>query len=1348
MKIWSSKVRSKAAPGWPGSAPAVLGFALVVFTALSLSAQPARQTLRGHVPSIVPSLQPEGALAPTGHISLSIGLPLRNRAALSNLLNDLYDPASPNYHHFLTTDEFTRQFGPSEDDYAAVTAFAQSQGLTVTTTHANRVLLGVSGSVADIQRAFQITLNTYREPTENRSFYATAVEPSVPAGLPVVDISGLNNLYRPRPNYRLPQPGAQTVTPKLGTGPGGNFIGNDFRKAYIPGTSLTGAGQTVALVQFDGYFASDIAAYAALAGLPGVPLQNVLINGFSGIPTGTGGDVEVSLDIEMVISMAPGLSKVIVYEGDPFNFDPNALLNRIATDNSARQISSSWSWTGGPNAAFNVTGESIIQQMVAQGQAFFNASGDFDAFLPGQVDSPNYFGTPTASPYVTQVGGTTLTTASDGSWQSETVWNWGNVYGPAYDGVGSSGGVSDFFQTPTWQQGISMAANGGSTTGRNIPDVALTGDNVYVIASGGFAYPGTGGTSCAAPLWAAFTALVNEQNANLNRPPSGFLNPALYAIGKGSNSVAYTSAFHDITTGDNTWSSSPASFFAVAGYDLCTGWGTPNNNMISALTGGSGCSPDGLLEVSLTPPAGAALLASTTEKIFVQVDDANPVTNATVTATVNSTNLVFLNNGAAPDAKAGDDIYSANFLVPTNVSSVTMTFLITAPGKTNSTNVIVYAVVPVPGNDYFTNSTKVSAAGASYFSNNRLASKETGETNHANVTSATNSLWWTWTPTNNTSVLIDTAGSVIDTVLGVYTGNTVSSLTVVVATNNVGSRQQAFLKFNAVAGTPYRIVLASASSNSVGSFRLRIAPGAQPDTTVPAVVVTSPLSGLWTTNRVLNISGTAADGPLNISGLQRVFLILNSTCTYETTGTTNWSTSFGLKPGLNIIKAFAVDASGNVSAPFTVQVTYIVPNPPNDLFANAILLPGNSGAGSVISTNATKEFGEPVHAGDVGGKSVWWAWQAPADGSLFLSTAGSSFDTLLGLYTGTMVSTLTTIAANDDAFSGAPGGFSQITQAVRSGQTYYIAVDGVGGVSGNVNLTYSFTSNTVYRLTVVSTPGGSVTPPSGDYVSNATVVLTAVPDAYNSLAGWTGAVSSVANPLSFVVSSNASLTGVFEPAAFTDDFESGGLQYINWTTSGAAVGNRPWFVQTNVVAFGRYAARSGIISGGQSSSLLLSGNFHAGSGSFDYRVSSEANFDKLKFLMDGVELQQWSGEIGWANFAFPVSAGTHTLEWRYSKDPSVSSGLDAAFLDNVDVPLVVPVTSASSAQMAVVPQTSGAYVVSLLGQTNQLYIIQASSDLVHWENIATNYALNGVIRVADPGSVTHGTRFYRAVAVP
>ena len=506
-----------------------------------------------HLPAAATHLKPIKAMDRSQRLNLAIGLPLRNRAGLDQLLQQIYDPTSTNYHHYLTSEQFTERFGPTEQDYQAVMNFAKASGLTVTTVHPNRMLVDVRGSVGDIEQMLHVKMQEYQHPTEKRTFYAPDVEPSVALGVPVLSIGGLNNYSLPRPRLKHVEPvTGKTVVPNVGMGPGGGFMGKDFRTAYVPDSKLDGTGQVVGLLQFDGYTPSDITYYENVAGLPNVPLVDVLIDGANGQPSGSGGEVEVSLDIEMVISMATNISKVMVYEApNPSPFED--LLNRMATDNIAKQLSCSWYQPGGPS---NAVTDQIFQQMAAQGQSFFNASGDYCAYT-GPIDFPG------DTPYITQVGGTTLTTGSGGSYASETVWNRG-------DGVGSGGGISTQYPIPSWQTNVNMSANKGSTTMRNTPDVALTAENIYVRADG--LDQTVGGTSCAAPLWAGFTALVNQQAAAYGKSPVGFVNPLVYALGSTSN---YPSIFHDITTGDNTSGSSPNQFYAVPGYDVCTGWGTP-----------------------------------------------------------------------------------------------------------------------------------------------------------------------------------------------------------------------------------------------------------------------------------------------------------------------------------------------------------------------------------------------------------------------------------------------------------------------------------------------------------------------------------------------------------------------------------------------------------------------------------------------------------------------------------------------------------------------------------------------------------------------------------------------------
>ena len=560
--------------------------------------------LPGHVPAVVGKLTPLGELPATNELWLALGLPLRDSAGLKNFLADIYNPTSASFRHYLTPEEFTAQFGPTAADYAQVKKFALENGFRIAATHGNRLILDVQAKPADIERAFHFHLRRFQHPTEAREFFAPDAEPTVDAALPVADVGGLSNFQRPHPKLVRQNTTRANVVAKTGSAPTGDYLGDDFRAAYVPDTTLTGAGQMVGLLQFDGFYSNDIVAYAKLAGggRTNIPIKTVLLDGFNGKPTtgANSGNGEVALDIQMAMAMAPGLQKIIVFSGGP-NGLQNDILNTMAASNTVKNLSCSWGWSGGPDA----TTDAIFQQMAAQGQSFFNASGDSDAFTTGAssadgVDNTNNFGAPSSSPYITQVGGTTLTTTGPGgAWSSETVWNWGS-------GSGSGGGISSYYTIPSWQAGVSMAGNQGSTTHRNLPDVALTADSVYAYSDNGSA-GAIGGTSCAAPLWAGLTALANQLADMSGQASVGLINSSVYKVGA---SDVYAQDFHDITTGDNTWSSSPSQFYAVSGYDLCTGWGTPaGQGLINALVGQGSVVTDALgiisnAQIHATGPVG------------------------------------------------------------------------------------------------------------------------------------------------------------------------------------------------------------------------------------------------------------------------------------------------------------------------------------------------------------------------------------------------------------------------------------------------------------------------------------------------------------------------------------------------------------------------------------------------------------------------------------------------------------------------------------------------------------------------------------------------------------------------
>ncbi len=531
-----------------------LGFLLIC--ALSAAAQQPF-ILHGHRPPEIARARPSGYLAET-NLPLTIGLPLRHTDELGALLARIYDPASPDYGHYLTPEEFTARFGPTQEQYDTAIRYAGAHGLQLTATHPNRLIFNATGAVADIEKVFHTRLRVYPHPTEPRTFFAPESEPAVDPAFPILDASGLDNFMPPRPMNLQRKPLDRTPARQAnvtGSGPGGLFIGDDFRAAYAPGVTLDGFGQTVGLFEFGNYYPLDISSYEQRAGLQNINIVNVSVSGFNTTPAPGTDDGEEALDVQMAISMAPAAT-LMVYEGS----DADSILNQIATDNKAKQIGCSFGWYP-PDANLN----SILLELSAQGQSLFVASGDGGAY----TSSSTIFA-PTDFTNITCVGGTSLTTGGRrGPWVSETGW------------IGSGGGVSTTFSIPKYQQGISMSANHGSTTMRNIPDVSALADTIIFTFNEDGSSGGIGGTSAATPLWAGFMALVNEQAAANGRPAIGSLNTALYNLGK---SAAYTPAFHDITTGDDFNTDSPDNYSAVAGYDLCTGWGTPDGtNMLDAL---------------------------------------------------------------------------------------------------------------------------------------------------------------------------------------------------------------------------------------------------------------------------------------------------------------------------------------------------------------------------------------------------------------------------------------------------------------------------------------------------------------------------------------------------------------------------------------------------------------------------------------------------------------------------------------------------------------------------------------------------------------------------------------------
>jgi len=561
--------------------------------ALDKTAKPSSVRLSGHVPTkaIVNAAFMENLDADVT-VPITFVLPLRNQKALEELIQHIYDPTDQqHYGNYLTSEEFIEMFAPTQKDYDQVIAHAKKSGLNVISTHPNRTLLNVSGPTKSIETAFNLNLYLYQQ-ASGRKFYAPNNDPEVPVAIASVisGIVGLDNsaVWRPY-NHRKEvstETSGATNPASYPSGPSGGFAPTDVKIAYnLTGVSANGSGQNIALFELSSYQTSDITAYATYFGLPSPQLHTILVDGGS---AGGGGEDEVTLDIQLALALAPH-SQIYVYEGPNSGQGVLDTYNRIATDNIAKQVSSSWGLGENYVSSQSLQAENaIFQQMASQGQSIYIAAGDNGAYADYPTETL-VVGDPAAQPYVVGVGGTSLSVnSSTGAYASETVWN---------DGVGGGaggGGVSSVWTIPSWQTNVSTTY---SKTHRNVPDISLNSDQDrgYSIYLNG-QWTIYGGTSCAAPLWAAFTALVNQQRLSASMSPLGFPNPQLYTIGVASQVPNY----HDITVGNNYF------YDAIVGYDNASGWGSFNGaNLFASLTKSSTDIP----MVSITSPANGSTVS-------------------------------------------------------------------------------------------------------------------------------------------------------------------------------------------------------------------------------------------------------------------------------------------------------------------------------------------------------------------------------------------------------------------------------------------------------------------------------------------------------------------------------------------------------------------------------------------------------------------------------------------------------------------------------------------------------------------------------------------------------------------
>ena len=526
--------------------------------------------MHGELPTVPSGVTRLGPVPASQVLKLDVGLAGQDPTGLSDAVRAVTTPGSPDYHHYLTSSQFAAAFGPSAAEVAQVSGSLRAQGLTVGTPTKGSDLLPVSGTAHTVSSVFGTPLESVRLPGGITSRVNTAA-PEVPAELAqdITGIVGLSSLARPhsrllagskagsRSGRRRSRPGRRRWRPEwprrtqprrpvmrwaspqacgaataaATAGGSSNYtstqLANTYGLSQLHNQGRTGVGQTIGIVEFEQFSTSDIAAFESCYGLSN-PTRVVTVDATpSGSASGSG---EAALDIEMAAVTAPSAS-IVVYEA-PNDIDVASLdvYNRIASDDLAQVVTTSWGFCEADNAAGAAAQENtIFERMAMQGQTMIAASGDSGSEDCYGSDGATQRGEglevddPGSQPDVVSAGGTTLV---GGDAASQTVWNncrsqsFGTCQQQSSNGAGG-GGYSTLWPSSSWQPAPGNAPNDN----RVVPDLSLDADPHHgvVVYFGGWL--DFGGTSAVAPSLAGFLADTNQGcNAAV-----GLVSPALYA---------------------------------------------------------------------------------------------------------------------------------------------------------------------------------------------------------------------------------------------------------------------------------------------------------------------------------------------------------------------------------------------------------------------------------------------------------------------------------------------------------------------------------------------------------------------------------------------------------------------------------------------------------------------------------------------------------------------------------------------------------------------------------------------------------------------------------------------------
>lgn len=586
---------------------------------------PSARVRIGKLPRLSPSAKVIGALAASTPMHVTLALKPPDPNALAAYARAVSTPGSSAYREYLTTAQFARRFGATAGELAAVTRSLAAHELPPPSVSANHLSLEITASAAQVQRAFSLTLRRMALANGKRAVVASA-SPALDRQVAgdVQAVIGLSTLSAPRPQMLRPglvRPSAArrlaaSSAPRVATGGPqacsaassaassqgahtADQIASAYRFSALYGAGAEGQGVTVALYELEPNDPADIAGYQACYGT-NAPVSYIQVDGGAGTGPGAG---EAALDIENAIGLAPQ-ANFLVYQAPNSNQDspgsgPYDLFRQIISDDRAQVISVSWGSCEPLQGASNVRAEStLFQEAAIQGQSIISATGD-----QGSEDCNGGNGLPDPSlavddpgsqQFITGVGGTTL--GALGPPPAESVWNnGGNTTGMlGTQGGAGGGGLSQIWPMPSYQSGapaslhVIGAHSSGSSCGnvggfcRQVPDVAAdadpsTGYIVYWNGSGAAGplqpsgWQAIGGTSAAAPVWAALLADA-DSSSSCGGSRIGFANPALYQAAGSS----YGSYFNDVTSGNNDFTATNGGLYGAGpAYDMASGLGSP-----------------------------------------------------------------------------------------------------------------------------------------------------------------------------------------------------------------------------------------------------------------------------------------------------------------------------------------------------------------------------------------------------------------------------------------------------------------------------------------------------------------------------------------------------------------------------------------------------------------------------------------------------------------------------------------------------------------------------------------------------------------------------------------------------